>query len=851
MLSKPWRRILNFHISQNKTSAESITTRRVQNYSATSCLSDKADTVVIGGGVVGVSTAYHLARRGRDVLLLEKLELTSGSTWHAAGLITAYHPTPNVKRVHWDSLTLYNQITEETGQEVGFHRPGSLRLGTSPARMDEFRYTYSRQLHKQSPMQILSPDQVSEMVPILKMDNIHGGLFTPNEGHIDPYSLTMAIAKGARQRGARMEQNCQVTGLEHRNDAGWDVVTSKGTVRANRVINCCGFHGREVGQLAGLDLPLVPVQHQYLVTKSVPEVQKLSKEIPVLRHLEGSFYLRQERDGLLIGPYESQNSMVQMDDWTRDGVPHSFGKELYPGDLERLAPHLEVAMEAFPCFANAEIQSVVNGPITYTPDILPMVGPTMLPNMWVAVGFGYGVVHGGGVGQYLADWICEGEAPYELVEFDPLRYNSWTNVDYAIAKTRESYGYNTALAYPHEERLAGRPTTRPRPLYDLLVSAGAHMGFSSGWEIPLWFAAPGNTPSYKPSFFRTNWQQEQIREYEILTQRVGVADLSSFGKFKLTGPDAQKLLDIATAGAVPKAGKTVLSHMLTNTGKVYAELTVTCLSPEKFLLLTGGGSELHDLRRLKEVARNEKLDVKLENVSEELGTLTVAGPRSRELMARLCDQDMDTWRFLETRECDVAGVKCVAIRISYTGELGWELYPAMSDMVTLYNGIIEHGQDLGIGHVGTRVINTLRMEKGFRAWGHEMNKDVTPIESGLMQFVRMKKKASFIGKEALSDLLKKPMATRIVMLSVDTNDCDPEGDETVLMCGKPVGFTTSGCFSPALGKGLAMASVPVNLSWPGTGVQVMLAGEPRDCEVLSGPPVITQPARERIASQTA
>ena len=317
-------------------------------------------------------------------------------------------------------------------------------------------------------MQLLSAEQVEELVPILNMDNIHGGLFTPNEGHIDPYSLSMAVWKGAKQWGARLEQHCPVTGLQPRHDGGWDVVTDQGTVTASRVINCCGFHGREVGLLAGLDLPLVPVQHQYLVTKSVPEIQQLKREIPVLRHLEGSFYLRQERDGLLIGPYESQESMVTMDSWTREGVPPTFGKELYPGDLERLGPHLEVAMEAFPCFASAEIQSVVNGPITYTPDILPMVGPTLLPNMWVAVGFGYGIVHGGGVGQYLADWITTGEAPYELSEFDPLRYNSWTDVEFSLAKTRESYGYNTALAYPHEERFAGRPTTRPRPLYDSL-----------------------------------------------------------------------------------------------------------------------------------------------------------------------------------------------------------------------------------------------------------------------------------------------------------------------------------------------------------------------------------------------
>ena len=524
----------------------------------------------------------------------------------------------------------------------------------------------------------------------------------------------MAVARGARQRGARLEQNCAVTGLRLREDGGWEVETQRGTVRANRVINCCGFHGREVGLMAGLELPLVPVQHQYLVTKSVPEVQALSREIPVLRHLEGSFYLRQERDGLLIGPYESSESMVQMENWTRDGVPPEFGKELYPGDLERLAPHLEIAMEAFPCFANAEIQSVVNGPITYTPDILPMVGPTMVPNMWVAVGFGYGVVHGGGVGKYLADWICDGEAPYELIDFDPGRYNKWTTLDFTVAKTRESYGMNTALSFPHEEREAGRPTERPRPLYSALVAAGAHMGFSAGWEVPLWFSGPGQAPLYQPSFFRTNWQVEQAREYSALMERVVLADISPFGKFKLSGPDARRLLEVATAGVVPRPGRTSLSHLLTNRATVYGELTITALAQDTFLLLTGAGSELHDLRRLEELARTDQMDLKLENVTEKLGTLTVAGPQSGQLMRKISDQEVEDWKFLEARHCLVGGVDCIAIRISYTGELGWELYPNMENMERMYTDIIDKGAEFDIAHIGTRCINTARIEKGMK-----------------------------------------------------------------------------------------------------------------------------------------
>ena len=541
---------------------------------------------------------------------------------------------------------------------------------------------------------------------------IHGGLFTPGEGHIDPYSLTQAVARGARARGAELLQGCGVSALHPRPDGGWDVVTPRGTIAARRVINCGGFWARELGALAGLDLPLVPVQHQYLVTKTVPAVAALPREIPVVRHLEGSFYLRQERDGLLIGPYESQEAMVQMESWARAGVPAGFGKELYPGDLERLAPHLESAMESFPCFAEAEIQSVVNGPITYSPDILPLVGPTLLPNMWVAVGFGYGIVHGGGVGRFLADWICDGEPPYELSEFDPGRFGSWTTLDFSLAKTRESYGLNTALGVPHEERFAGRPTSRPRPLYSLLTTAGAHMGFSAGWEVPLWYAAPGQTPQYQPSFQRANWQLEQGREYEAATQRVALADLSSFGKFRVSGVEARQLLERAVAGRVPRPGRTALLHMLTSTGRVYAELTVTCLDNNQFLVLTGGGSELHDLRRLQELARVEGFAAEVDNVTEELGTLGVAGPRAGVLLERCTEQDTQHWNFLEAREVKVAGATCLAIRISYTGELGWEIYPAMEDMETVYRALVQHGTELELEHIGTRVINTLRIEKG-------------------------------------------------------------------------------------------------------------------------------------------
>jgi len=772
--------------------------------------------------------------------------LTAGSTWHAAGLVTLYHPTPNVKKVHHDSMNFYSQITAETGQEVGFHQPGSLRLATSPLRIEESMYALSRQGHKDAPMRYLNPDEVAQKVPILNMDNIHGGLFTPGEGHIDPYSLTQAIAIGARKWGAKIIQGMEVTGLQPLSDGKWNVVTPDGIVKANRVVNCTGFWGREVGHLAGHDLPLVPVQHQYLVTKSVPEVQALKEEIPVIRHLEGSFYFRMERDGLLVGPYESAESMVQMKEWAEVGVTPGFGKELYPGDLDRLAPHLEVCMEAFPCFQNAEITTVVNGPITYTPDILPIVGPSMLPNMWLACGFGYGIAHGGGVGKYLSSWIIDGEAPQELIEFDPARYGHWTTMDFALEKTRESYGYNTAYAFPFEERPAGRPTKRVNPIFDKLVSAGAQMGFSSGWETPLWFAAPGQTPEYQPSFQRTNWQLEQSREYDILTTKVGLADLTPFGKFNVHGPESRKFLDYAVAGTIPKPGRTSLVHLLTPKGKVYAELTVTCRSDDSFLVVTGGGSELHDLRELRRILREMNADANITNVTDDIGVLSIAGPRSRDLLAKVTNIQVDDWKFLQARSGKIGGVDCLAVQISYTGELGWELYVNLKDLPTLYDSLVHEGQEFELGHVGNRVINTLRIEKGFRAWGHEMNKDTTPVESGLLPFIRFKKKSDFQGKAGLKKHMTEVSNRQVVHIGIDSSvtNYEPEGDETVLCEGKPVGCTTSGCWSQILNQGLAMASVPCLFAVPGSKLQVLLGGVPRDAVVLKEAPAKTYQARQ-------
>ncbi|XP_032330776.1 dimethylglycine dehydrogenase, mitochondrial isoform X4 [Camelus ferus] len=797
---------------------------------------DRAETVIIGGGCVGVSLAYHLAKAGmKDVVLLEKSELTAGSTWHAVRktpqncLTTYFHPGINLKKIHYYSIKLYEKLEEETGQAVGFHQPGSIRIATTPVRVDEFKYQMTRTGWHATEQYIIEPEKIQEMFPLLNMNKILAGLYNPGDGHIDPYSLTMALAAGARKYGALLKYPALVTSLKPRSDGTWDVETPQGSVRANRIVNAA-------------------VQHQYVVTSSIPEVKALKRELPVLRDLEGSFYLRQERDGLLFGPYESQEKMKVQDTWVTNGVPPGFGKELFESDLDRIMEHIEIAMEMVPVLKKADIINVVNGPITYSPDILPMVGPHQgVRNYWVAVGFGYGIIHAGGVGKYLSDWILHGEPPFDLIELDPNRYGKWTTTQYTEAKARESYGFNNIVGYPKEERFAGRPTQRVSGLYKTLESK-CSMGFHAGWEQPHWFYKPGQDTGYRPSFRRTNWFEPVGSEYKQVMQRVGVIDLSPFGKFNIKGQDSIRLLDHLFANVIPKVGFTNISHMLTPKGRVYAELTVSHQSPGEFLLVTGSGSELHDLRWIEEEAVRGRYDVEIKNVTDEFGVLGVAGPHARKVLQKLTSEDLsdDAFKFLQTKSLKFSNIPVTAIRISYTGELGWELYHRREDSAALYDVIMNAGQEEGIDNFGTYAMNALRLEKAFRAWGSEMNCDTNPLEAGLEYFVKLNKPADFIGKEALKQIRAKGLTRRLVCLTLATDDVDPEGNESVWWNGKVVGNTTSGSYSYSIQKSLAFAYVPIELSQVGQQVEVELLGRNYPATIIQEPLVLTEQTRNQL-----
>ncbi|KAL0965325.1 hypothetical protein UPYG_G00279790 [Umbra pygmaea] len=810
---------------------------------------DTAETVIIGGGCVGVSIAYHLAKAGQqDVVLLEKSELTAGSTWHAAGLTTYYHPGINLKKVHYHSIKLYESLEAETGQAVGFHQPGSIRIASTPVRVDELKYQMSRTHWHPTPQWLITPEKIQELFPLLNMDKVLAGLYNPGDGHIDPYSLTMAMAAGARMYGAQIYNPSPVSGLIPTREGKWDVQTPHGTIRANRIVNATGFWAREVGQLIGFEHPTIPIHHQYVVTATIPEVKALKTELPVIRDLEGSYYLRQERDGLLFGPYEREDKMVLQDSWVRDGVPPGFGKELFESDLDRILDHVEMAMEMVPVLKEADIINIVSGPITYTPDLLPMVGPHQgAQNYWTAIGFGYGVIHAGGIGKFLSDWIMTGEPPYDLIECDPNRYGKWTTVPYLCAKARESYGFNNVVGHPKEERFAGRPTQRTSGVYELLKGE-ASMGFHAGWEQPHWFYKPGDDVGYKPSFRRTNWFGPVERECKLVMEKVGVIDLTPFGKCIVKGKDSQKLLDRLFANTMPKVGLTNISHMLTPTGRVYAEVTITQLAPGEFLLITGSGSELHDLRWIEREASEGAFDVDISNVTDDIGVLGVAGPKARDVLQKLTQEDMsdEGFKFLHCKRIQLAGFALRAIRISYTGELGWELYIPQKDMAAVYQAIMAAGQDMGIDNFGTYAMSSLRLEKAFRGWGAEMNCDTNPLEAGLDYFIKLNKPADFIGKAALEEIKAKGLRRKLSYLTMDTDNVDPEGNETIWFNDKVVGNTTSGAYSYTTQQSLAFAYLPVELCSVGQKVEVELLGKKYPAMVVQEPLVLTEPTRTRL-----
>lgn len=796
-----------------------------------------ARVVVIGGGIVGCSVLYHLAKRGwRELVLLERTELTAGSTWHAAGNTPHFSTSLNLSRIQHESTTLYQVLEAETGQAVQFHRTGSLRLASVPDRMDEYRFHAAKAKTIGLPFHVVGPKEIERLHPLITTDGVLGAAHNPEDGHVDPSSVTQALAAGARNRGAQVLRHTKVTGVAQLGDGRWRVTTDKGAITADIVVNAAGTWAREIGALSGLDLPIVAIEHQYLVFDAMPEVMALKAEPPIVREVDVSYYLRQERQGMLLGPYE--RTPVP---FGAHGVPRSFGADLLPPDLDRLEPIIDGAFRRMPCLAQAGMKRVVNGPITYTPDGNGLLGPAPgQANHYLACGYSFGITQAGGSGRWLADLIVDGYPPFDLFELDPRRYGRYATLDWTIERCKDIYADEYAIVYPNQERTVGRDA-RLSPLHATLKAKGAVFGSRNGWERPQWFAQKGEAPEDELSFRRSNWFAPMQREALMVRDKGGLLDLSSFSKYEVTGPDAARLLNRLVANKLPrKTGGIALCHMLLANGYIRSEVTITRLAEDRFFLVTAAAAQLYDLDWIRQhVASGERVTV--EDLSETWGCLVVAGPQSRAALARHTDADLGNaafpWRTM--RPITIAGADVRALRLNYVGELGWELFMPVADLPKVYAALSGEG----LGDFGFRAMDSLRIEKSYRGWGSDINTEVTPFEAGFDRFVALDK-GDFIGRDALARQKAAGVKKRVVTLAVQATDTDARGNEPVFAGGKVVGITTSGTYGASTKQSLAIAYLDADRATPGTALAVELMGERRTAQVIPDSPF--DPGNERL-----
>ena len=697
-----------------------------------------ARLIIIGGGAMGVSLLYHLTRRGwDDVVLVEKNELTAGSTWHAAGLCTHFAHNATIMEMRATSVRLYRDILpQETGADTGFHACGALRVTRNPDRMDEFHHVQGIGRFVGYEFNILSPAELKEIYPLCETDGLLGAIHERDDGHVDPTLATNAMAQAARVGGAEIYRHTQVTGISRTESGEWLVSTDKGEIRGEHIVNAAGTWCREIGGMMGIDLPVVPMLHQYLVTDRVPEVATRIDdglpELPMIRDPEESWYLRQERDGYIVGPYEKNAPP-----WSVDGVPPDFGMELLPPDLDRVEHIVAMAMERVPALAEAGIKTIVNGPITFTPDANPLIGPAFdLDNAWLLTGSSMGVMEGGGAGDFLADWIVDGEPPRDALAIDARRFGGYADRDYRLDKAVECFGLQFGVHYPFEEREAGRPR-RVTPAYDAQASDGAVFGAAYGWERPNWFGVAGQEPP-SLTFRRPGWFQSVSGECLAVGERAGIADLSAFSKFEITGSGAEAFLETLGANRPPQSnGRVGLIHALTPGGGVASEFTVTRLADTHYYLTSAAAAQRHDLDLLRIRARNFD-GVSIEDVTERFGILGVMGPCSRDILTGLSDLPLDDTAFpwLSALAVRIAAADVRALRVSYVGELGWELHAPIEHLGELYAALGEAGRPHGLRPFGAYAMNAMRLEKGYRAWGMDLTTERTPLEAGLAHLVR-------------------------------------------------------------------------------------------------------------------
>lgn len=792
-----------------------------------------AQAVVIGGGLAGCSIVYHLAKLGwRDVVLLERSELTSGSTWHAAANIHGLHDSTNISRLQHYTMNLYKELETETGQGCGIFQPGSLYLAQTQAREHQLRLQEAKARRYGMNFHEVSRDEAERLHPLVDFTGIRCIMFEPDGGNVDPSGVTHAYAAGARARGAEIHRFTPVTGTEPQPDGSWIVRTDKGDIRADWVVNAAGLWGREVAAMAGISLPLIPTEHQYFVTETIPEIAALGRRLPSVADRDGEYYLRQEGLGLLVGAYERD-----MRFWAENGTPQGFGHELFADDLERIEPNMMRAIGRVPAVGSAGIKRVINGPMIWSPDSAVLFGPVPeLKNYFCCNGLIPGFSQSGGLGRLAAEWMVEGEPTLDLFGWDMARYGTWAGKEFTKARVQDQYSHRFKIHFPNEERTAGRPV-RVRAAYSMQKDLGAVFGLNYGWEHPLWFAAEGEPREETIGFTRQNWWAPVGREARMLRERAGILDISNYAKYQVKGPGAEDWLNALLANRMPSVtGRTCLSPLIGKRGGVAGDFTVTKLGEGDFLMVGSGMAERFHHRFFAQVPLPG--GTTFGSVTEAMCGYNVAGPKARELLARLTNADLSNaaFPFMRSARISMAGVEVTAIRVSFTGDLGWELHCRAEDQVALYTALLEAGREVGAGPVGSRALASLRIEKGYGSWGREYSPEYWPQECGLDRLVKLEK-GPFLNSEAYQAVAGKAPRDRMVMIEIEAVEADATGGEPVFLPdGTPLGQVSSGAYGYTVGKSLALGYVKAGLAEPGDEVSVAVLGRPHRGWLLDRPP---------------
>ncbi|MFN3210640.1 MAG: FAD-dependent oxidoreductase [Roseovarius sp.] len=801
-------------------------------------LPTKAKVVIIGGGVVGCSVLYHLARKGwSDCVLLEKNELTAGSTWHAAGNVPTFSTSWGIMNMQRYSTELYARLGDEVDYPMNYHQTGSIRLAHSKERMQEFERAKGMGRHQGMELEILTPDEIKARYPFIETHDIVGALYDPNDGDIDPAQVTQALAKGARDMGAAIVRFCPATGVTQDGD-GWIVHTDKGDIACDFVVNAAGYYAQKVGEwfkpYGGRTVPMMVMSHQYVLTDEIPEIEAYSKEkgrkLPLLRDVDVSYYFRQEKHGFNIGPYEPNCRAHWVE--PSDPMPEDFSFQLWSDDLERIEEIVADSMERVPLAATTGISRIINGPIPYAPDGLPLLGPMPgVKNAFEACVFTFGIAQGGGAGKVLAEWIVDGAPEWDMWAVDPRRYTDYTDHDYCVAKGMEVYGNEYAMHFPWHEWSAGRDK-KLSPNHGRVLELGGVMGAYNGWERANWFAQPGDETSEDSTHTwnrKGPWEQRIREECEAVRDACGVLDLPGFSRFRVEGAGADEWLRGFVTGGPPKVGRMNLVYVANAQGRIVTEFTCIRLAEDDFVLITAATAQWHD----GELVRNSVPEgVTVTETTTERSALLVAGPKSREVLAGISDADLEAG-WLSHQHCTVAGRPAFLIRVSFTGELGWEVHAENAEMQAIYDTIL----DAGAKPFGMYALNSLRIEKGYRAWKGDLSTDYSMLEAGLERFVKFDKAQDFTGKAALMAEKQQGRKKAFAPLIIDAGEADAPYMSTIWSGDEIVGETTSGAWGYRVNASVALAMLRTDVAAAGTELEVEIYGERRKAVVQPDQPL--------------